>query len=202
MKNRGSKRLPRIALLGGAFNPVHIGHLHIANVVLNKHEYDKIMFIPTYLPPHKSNYNLVSPSHRLSMLRLATRGCEEFIVSDIEIKREGFSYTADTVQSLRISGEFINPLGLIIGDDLIDDLHLWKDSKKLFDSVNLLIAHRRSCRVKFSLPHVYLDNHLINLSSSALRDRVSKNKEIKSLVPDGVGEYIKDKKLYKGNKNN
>ena len=136
------------------------------------------------------------------MLRLATRGCEEFIVSDIEIKRDGLSYTADTVRSLRISGDFINPLGLIIGDDLIDDLHLWKDSKKLFNSVNLLIAHRRACRVKFNLPHVYLDNHLINLSSSALRDRVSKNKEIKSLVPEGVGEYIKDKKLYKGNKNN
>ena len=197
MKNRVSKKLPRIALLGGSFNPVHIGHLHIANVVLNKHKYDKIMFVPTYLPPHKSNCDLVSPSHRLSMLRLATQGCQEFIVSDIEINRRGLSYTSDTIRSLRIRGGFIKPLGLIIGDDLIPDLHSWKDFKMLLDSVDLLIAQRRSCRVEFNLPHVYLDNHLINLSSSALRNRVSKNKEIKFLVPDAVSEYIKDKKLYK-----
>ena len=196
LKDNNHKGLPRVALLGGAFNPVHIGHLHIANVVIGSSGYDKVMFIPAYFPPHKSNYNLASAYHRLSMLKLATRGRKEFLVSDIEIKRGGMSYTVETVRDLRLARAFATPFGLVVGDDLVDDLHLWKDFNILFNEVKLLVAQRKSCRVEVKVPHIYLDNHLINLSSSELRERILRNQVIESLVPDEVVDYIHKNKLY------
>ncbi len=108
----------KIGILGGTFNPVHIGHLILAEEVREKLKLDKIIFIPTALPPHKDNMDIAPAGDRLKMLKLAIKGNKFFGVSDIEIKRKGRSYTIDTIKELK--NKFVNDeLYFIIGSDLL-----------------------------------------------------------------------------------
>ncbi|MBM3243930.1 MAG: nicotinate (nicotinamide) nucleotide adenylyltransferase, partial [Candidatus Omnitrophica bacterium] len=107
----------KIGILGGTFNPVHIGHLILAEEALEKLGLNKIIFMPACLPPHKENIDIAAPNERLKMVKLAIKGNKKFIVSDIEIKRAGRSYTVDTVRELKKRSpkdEFY----FIIGSDL------------------------------------------------------------------------------------
>ena len=186
----------RVALLGGSFDPVHVGHLHVAEVVLASGCYDQVLFVPAYLPSHKPGAKLASTAHRLRMLQLATAGHSQLAVSDVEVRRGGISYTVDTVRELQASGVLGTRPGLVVGDDLGDELFTWREAGALFAMVDLLVARRRCEPVKLSCAHHVLANHRLPVSSSELRRRVRAGQVIRALVPDAVEAYIREQRLY------
>ena len=197
MKPQGAPvRPPRVALLGGSFDPVHIGHLHIAEVVVASAGYDRVLFVPAHLPSHKPAARLAATAHRLRMLQLAVAGHSRFAVSDVEVRRGGVSYTVDTVRELQACGLIGERPGLVIGDDLGADLDTWREADTLFGMVDLLIARRRRSPLPLAWPHRVLANHRLPVSSSALRTRVRTGQVIRALVPDAVDAYIREQGLY------
>ena len=188
-------RQPRVALLGGSFDPVHLGHLHVAEVVLATGAYDQVLFVPAHLPSHKPGA-LAAPDHRLSMLRLAISRRPGLAVSDIELRRGGVSYTVDTVRQLQCDGTLGIRPGLVVGDDLGPELDTWREAEALFGMVELLIARRTRQPAPPAFPHRRLANHPLPLSSSELRRRVRAGQVIRALVPDSVDAYIRKHGLY------
>ena len=189
-------RAPRVALLGGSFDPVHVGHLHIAEVVLASAGYDRVLFVPAHLPSHKPAARLAAAEHRLRMLHLAVGGQPRFAVSDVELRRGGISYTVDTVRGLQACGLIGERPGLVIGDDLGAELDTWQEAATLFAMVDLLVARRRRIPLPLAWPHRVLTNHRLPISSSELRRRESAGEVIRALVPDAVDAYIRERKLY------
>ena len=216
----------RIAILGGSFNPVHIGHLAIADEVCSVLGYDRILFIPTYKPPHKEARVEVSAADRLEMVRLACKDDERFVVESCEIDREGVSYTWDTVGFLeeKYSGVLEGRIGLIMGDDLLPGFHLWYHAQELSRRCTLILARRPMTIESAShanKPHgayadasfasnldydfstdplfadaVRLSNAAIPLSSTDIRTRAGEGRGFKYLVPAGVFRYIMERRLY------
>ena len=186
-----------LAIFGGTFNPVHVGHLFLAEEVKTHSHYDRIIFVPAYIPVHKRVDFDVHPEHRLRMLEIATAPHPEFQVDDCELSRGGDSYTIDTVQEIisRYPTE-LKP-GLIIGDDLAADFDTWKEASLLAGMTDLIIAHRISSdRIKINFPCTYIENSLLPVSSSEIRERLSAGKSIRYLVPDKVIQYIETNGLY------
>jgi len=185
----------KIGILGGTFNPPHIGHLILAQEVYQKAGLDKIFFIPTNLPPHKESHN-VSAQSRLAMVRLAVRGDKRFEVLDLELRRGGVSYTIDTVRQLqRIyrKAQFY----LIVGSDLANDFPTWKYSAELKKAVKIIVAKRRAYPLKRKNSFIVLNIVQMGIASSHIRGLIKKGFPVKYLVPDGVAEYIDKYKLYK-----
>ena len=131
-----------IGLLGGSFNPIHNGHLHIANYVYNTLALDRVIFIPTGDPPHKSAESLAPAHHRLAMVKLATEPHKSFVVDDREARSSTVSYSVDTVSQLK--KEFPNgtELGFIIGLDAFLDLQSWKQATHLLDNCHIIVCSR------------------------------------------------------------
>lgn len=186
---------PRVALLGGSFDPVHLGHLHVAEVVLATGCYDQVLFVPAHLPSHKPGA-LAAPDHRLTMLRLAVSRRPGLAVSDVELRRGGVSYTVDTVRQLQRNGALGARPGLVVGDDLGAELDTWREAETLFGMVELLVARRAPRPAPLAFPHRRLANHPLPLSSSELRRRVRAGQVIRALVPDSVAAYIREHGLY------
>lgn len=189
---------PRVALLGGSFDPVHLGHLHVAEVVLATGRYERVLLVPANLPSHKPAVRLAAAAHRLTMLRLAIAGRPGLAVSDLELRRGGVSYTVDTVRQLQRDGTVGARPGLVVGDDLGAELDTWREAAALFGMVELLIARRGAQPVAPAFPHCRLANHPLPLSSSALRRRVRRGQVIRGLVPDAVAAYVVEHGLYGG----
>ena len=188
-------RQARVALLGGSFDPVHLGHLHVAEVVLATGAYDQVLFVPAHLPSHKPGA-LAAPDHRLTMLRLAISRRPGLAVSDVELRRGGVSYTVDTVRQLQRDGTLGMRPGLVVGDDLGAELDTWREAEALFGMVELLVARRTRQEAPLAFPHRRLANHPLPLSSSELRRRVRAGRVIRALVPDQVDAYIREQGLY------
>jgi len=187
----------KIGLLGGTFNPVHIGHLILAEEVREKLALDKIIFIPAALPPHKDDADIAPAVDRLNMLKLATKGNKFFGVSDIEIKRTGRSYTIDTVKELKNRFPH-DELYFIIGSDLLKYLNEWKDLSQINKIVNFVAATRPG----YPLEKIPADIHrlairAVDVSGFEVRQCARENKSFGYLVPDKVFDYIKKRKLYK-----
>ena len=187
----------KIGILGGTFNPVHIGHLILAEEVREKLKLDKIIFIPTALPPHKDNLNIASATDRLEMLKLATKSNKFFAVSDIEIKRQGRSYTIDTLRELKAKYPH-DELYFIIGSDLLKYLNEWKDLSEIIRMVNFVVATRPGYPLD-QIPHYIqtLAIRAVDVSGFEVRTCIQENKSFGYLVPDRVFDYIKKRKLYK-----
>ena len=188
----------RMALLGGTFNPIHMGHLFIAEVVLVSLGYDRIVFVPSFRPAHKDVLPGDDPELRLEMARIATAGRREFIVEDCEIRRRGTSYTMDTIEHLAARYPVEGKIGLIIGDDLVPGFHTWKMVDKLREACRVLITRRQwEQELPFSGDHAYIDNTVLRISSSDIRRRVSKNEAFRYLVPETVYDFIRTNGLYR-----
>ncbi|MDD5691257.1 MAG: nicotinate-nucleotide adenylyltransferase [Candidatus Omnitrophica bacterium] len=187
----------KIGVLGGTFNPVHIGHLILAEEAREKLGLDKIIFIPTALPPHKDNLNIAPADKRLKMLKLAIRGNRHFAVSDIEVKRMGRSYTIDTLKELKCRYSR-DELYFIIGSDLLKYLNEWKDLNEITKMVKFVVATRPGYPLE-QIPHYMqtLAIRAVDVSGFEVRQAVAKNKSFGYLVTDKVFDYIKKSKLYK-----
>ncbi len=187
----------RYLLVGGTFNPVHYGHLFLAEEVRTVLNYDKVLFIPTNLPVHKMLDDIVDAKFRLDMLKIALLPYREFDIEDCEIKRKGKSYTIDTVRELKEKYDWMEKPGFIIGDDLASTFETWKEADKLIEMIDLIVVHRvYQERISLNYKHVYVDNFMIPISSSEIRNRLKDGRTVKFLVPDGVLNYIVKNELY------
>lgn len=189
--------MKKIGLFGGTFDPVHLGHLLMARAAMEQMGLDKVIFIPSCVPPHKKTPTLFTAQDRINMIRKAIVGIPEFEVSDFEIKKGGKSYSVDTAQyfSEVFSGA---RLFFIVGGDAIQQLDTWKDIdtlKKLcsFVSVNRPGYPRGDEELKY---HAVTMNG-IEMSSTEIRKRIIGGKSIQFLVPDSVLNYINQHHLCK-----
>lgn len=210
-----------IAVLGGTFNPVHYGHLRIAEEVREALGLDKALFIPTSLTPLKEE-EPISPEARLEMLKLAIRDNPHFEASDIEIKRGGRSYTVDTVRELKRGDKGLK-ISLVVGNDSFNTIASWCEYEELFKSANFVVVQRPGYPVKkpgealpvelarkfwydsnadsfmnsYGNSLTYLSTTLLDISSSEIRRRVKEGGSIRYLLPDSVIDYIVKKGYYR-----
>ncbi|MFH0733933.1 MAG: nicotinate-nucleotide adenylyltransferase [bacterium] len=192
--------MKQIAIMGGTFDPIHIGHLLTALFILETKKIDEIIFIPCYISPLKTDQTSSSSLHRLNMLELAISKFEGFKFSDIEVKKEGISYTYNTLTELKTLDTQIN---LIIGYDNYAVFDKWYKPEEIINMANVLVLNRVSgikdteIKYKFKDKFEFLDNPIIEISSTNIRNRVSCNKNIDLYVPCEVKEYIITNNLYK-----
>jgi nicotinate-nucleotide adenylyltransferase len=194
----------KIGILGGTFNPIHIGHLILADEVREKLKLQKIIFVPTYVPPHKDRCMLASASDRYKMIRLAIAKNRYFSVSDIEIKRKGKSYTIDTVRALK--KQYRNhTLYFITGSDLLKYLEEWKDVGEIMKMVKFVVATRPGyplekiplCRALRRAHITTVAIRAVDVSAFEIRQAISREGAFRYLVSDAVYEYIRKRCLYR-----
>ncbi|MDO8639736.1 MAG: nicotinate (nicotinamide) nucleotide adenylyltransferase [bacterium] len=187
----------KIAILGGSFDPPHLGHYLVVKQVLDfRPDIEKILLIPTF--KHQWKPSFTSVSDRMAMLKPFLD--EKAELSDIELKREGVSYTIDTAKELKKQTNA--SLCWIIGSDILSEFHRWKRTEELLKIVKFIVFPRDPYHLPKNVPNgfeVLRDKSLItmNISSTVIRERVKTGKSIKYLVPKGVEEYIIKNKLYR-----
>lgn len=201
--------MKRIGIFGGSFNPVHLGHLQIAEAAQAQFQLDQVRFIPTAIPPHKQNQTLASDQHRLAMLRLALEGKSNFFLDECEIRRGGVSYTYETVLDLkkRFPDSF---LFLIFGSDQLEIFPQWKQVHLLLQVVQPIIYPRAefpfsragelnaffSAEEQHKFHSGFLKLSLLPISATEIRQKVQLGISIDSEVPDSVADYIRVHGLY------
>lgn len=191
----------RIGIFGGSFNPPHVAHLLIAELVREQFRFDRILWIPNNRSPLKAPEGLAGADDRLAMTRLAIRGNDGFDVSEIEIGRAGVSYTVETVRALqdrRPRAAF----HLIIGSDSLDGLARWHEPEELMERVPFVVFRRpgfadASAPAGHAERIVFADAPLLEISSTIIRSRVRAGHSIRYMVPDAVCEYVHDRELYR-----
>lgn len=190
----------RLAILGGSFDPVHNGHLALAESVYSLLHYDKVVLIPSFVSPHKQGVVSISPKDRLEMLRLAVSGKEYLDIDDCELSREGVSYTIDTLRNIVQSRgtEIDGKIGLVIGSDLAQGFSSWKESALIPEYADVILGFRPGQTISSSLSFSYikLENTLYDVSSSMIRRAIAQGSAWSSLVPESVYRYIVKHGLY------
>ncbi len=187
----------KIGILGGTFNPIHIGHLILAEEAREKLGLDRIIFVPTNLPPHKLNGYIAPAKLRYEMVKRAVKSSRYFSVSDLEIKRDGRSYTIDTVKRFKnlYPGD---ELYFIIGSDLLKYIDEWKDLSEITSLVKFVAATRPGYALEKIPSYIAtLPIRAVDISGFEIRQAIKNNKSFKYLVPETVFKYITRKGLYK-----
>jgi nicotinate-nucleotide adenylyltransferase len=206
----GLSHHPRLGVFGGTFNPVHLGHLIMAQDAIEAFDLSRIIFVPCARPPHKPGADLAPAQHRLAMLETAIEGDLRFEVSDMEIQRGGTSYTIDTMRALAADHPGVE-MFFIIGADSLVELHLWREIEALLGlsrvitiarpGVNLEALQARDLKLRDPWPERLRADirvgHLVNVSSTDIRYRTAEGMSIRYLVPPGVEMYIAEHSLYR-----
>lgn len=197
----------KTAMFGGSFDPIHSGHVSLAHAFTERLGLDRVLIMPTFIPPHKIKKTSVTPEQRLEMCRLAFDGEEGYEVSDIEIRRQGASYTYMTLEELdRLYPD--DELYLITGADMFMTIHQWKNPDIIFRLATVCGVPRNDDDISdlekqaeylhtLGAKTEILDAGIMTVSSTEIRERVATGKDISGLVPPAVGEYILVNGLYK-----
>lgn len=214
----------KLAVFGGTFNPVHIGHLAMADDVCSTLGYDKILFVPAAVPPHKIARDMETAENRIAMLKAAFKNDERFEVETCEIDRGGTSYTIDTVKFIiaKYGNQLEGKPGLLMGQDNAREFYKWKNAAEIASLTDLIVADRIKTDGLNTSGHdninlgsytggfektdtddevpefnfTKLKNQILPLSSTEIRTRIAENNGWRYLVSDGVFEYIVNNKLY------
>lgn len=198
----------KLGIFGGTFDPIHIGHLIVAEMARQDCGLEKVLFIPAGRPPHKENRDIIAPSYRLEMVKLAVDINPHFGVSNIELKRKGKSYTIDTLKALREYYSEEYEFWIIIGGDSLLEIDTWRCAKEIMRMCNFAVYMRPNAPIdrckaqaeamaRYAKTNVlFVQAPMIEISSTDIRDRVNKGKSIRYMVPDTIGEYIIEKGLY------
>jgi nicotinate-nucleotide adenylyltransferase len=189
---------------GGSFNPIHNGHILCAKAVAQTRRFEKVLLIPSARPPHKAAAaDLADSADRLAICRLVAADDPTFHVDDLELRRNGPSYTIDTARELKRRG--FSQVNWLIGADMLNGLPTWHEPLALLQEVNFVIMNRPGQTIDFSMlppPFRELQSHLvdaplIDISATEIRRRVREGKSIDTLVPPAVVKYILDHHLYR-----
>lgn len=196
----------KIGIFGGAFDPVHIGHLIVGEFARMEFHLKKIMFIPLKIPPHKEE-PLATSKQRFEMLKMSIADNPFYEISDIELTRKGSSYTYDTLMLLKKKNAGTQ-FFFLIGEDSFKTLPSWHRIRELVKEITFLVAPRTTEKIgtthfDFAVRYELIHSPLINVSSSFIRNCISCGKSVKYLVPDKVLNYIvKKEKIYGSRKDN
>jgi len=215
----------RLGILGGTFNPIHFGHLAAAEEVRDRLKLEKVIFIPSALPPHKSDEDIPSAVQRQEMVRLAIKGNAHFTVSDTEIRRGGRSYTIETIEALRQT-HLGAELYFLTGLDAFLEIGTWKEWDRLLTLCSFVVLSRDGYRFRDIAQLGFLDVQerelaaldarekeqvviaagnirvylervpFYDISSTDIRKRISEGRSIKYHLPEAVEHYIIENKLY------
>lgn len=194
----------RLGVFGGAFDPIHNGHLLLAEQCREQCQLDEVWFVPTRTPPHKDAASLTDSRHRVEMLKLAIAGQPEFKVSHIELDHDDVSWTAETLRRLRDQLPD-DELFLLIGGDSLRDFPTWREPHAITEMATVVAVNRGD--VSTASDHSELDNELqarvqivnmrgVDISATDIRNRVTDGKSIRFLVPRAVDEFIRHNGLY------
>lgn len=193
----------KIALFGGTFNPVHLGHLINAQYLVNECDIDSVLFVPAREPVHKPLGYAVSSSDRLRMLELAIEGNPDFEISRIELDSELPSYTVITLEKLRALYQN-DSVFLVIGADSYNQFSTWREYRKILRLAPVIVLRRPGDTIDRELYKnekgsnlIFAENPLVGVSSRAIRELVKAGRSISYLVPHSVRDYIVQKELYK-----
>jgi nicotinate-nucleotide adenylyltransferase len=192
----------RIGFLGGTFDPPHIGHLVLAELAREQLGLAKVLFIPAGDPWRKADRDVSPSAHRLAMTRIATEGNEAFEVDDCEVRREGATYTVDTLHELRARLSPEDEVVFLAGEDALADMPRWKDPAGIAAAARIAIAPRSDAELPRGLPFdtsslLRVEMPFIEISSTDLRERARKGLSLRYLVPDGVEAYVREHRLYR-----
>lgn len=195
----------KTCVFGGTFNPVHNGHISLAANVKNMLQPDRMIIIPSRVPPHKSSEELVDSVHRYEMAKIAADivGCE---VSDIELRRSGVSYTVYTLEELRAAG--LDGFYLLMGSDMFFYIEKWYEFRRIMDMSVLVTAPRRAEETDelnqyaeklgkmYGARSIVCDFQVTDISSTQLRNMMANGENVKDYIPDQVMQYIEENGLY------
>lgn len=196
----------RRAIYGGSFNPIHNDHIRLALRFAEQFDLDKVILIPTFVTPLKDNSHIADGLHRLNMCRLAAQDHPQLEVSDIEIRREGYSYTSDTIKELKNDSD---ELFLIVGADMYMTLDKWHEAQYIFDNAMILVAPRgelgydsllekyAAYREKYNCRTLIAEEGIGGLSSTAVRNAVAEGENLDGMVDPRVAKYIEENSLYR-----
>lgn len=189
-----------VGIFGGSFDPPHVAHLIVAEMLREQFALEQIWWMPAYQPPHKRDEGQTPAQHRLAMTEAATQNHASFRVSRHEVERQGISYTVDTLRLLRTRYPGIN-FRLIIGGDSWADFDAWHRPDEIVQQVRLIVYPRPGA-VDLTVPDYYAgrvsiaEAPLLEISSSTIRQRRRAGRSIRYLVPESVRTYIYDHALY------
>jgi nicotinate-nucleotide adenylyltransferase len=199
----------RIGVLGGSFDPVHIGHIHIADAAKSGAGLSEVVFMPVNIQPFKMDVRMCEGFHRLEMLRVALSERECFSVSDVELKHTGISYTLISLREIRSGFPDGTEIYFILGMDMFVNLEKWYKSDELFREFGFIVCERpgttpllaEACVTKFEKVYgarvIRVMNEALECSSSDIRKRLLAGENADDVLPVGVPEYIRENGLYK-----
>jgi len=196
-----------IGVMGGTFDPIHIGHLIVAEEVRTRINLAEVLFVPAGLPWLKTDRTISAAEHRVEMVRLAIADKPYFRLSTVDVERAGPSYTVDTIADLQGQIGAEDELFLILGWDSLAELPQWQEPSRLITMCRLVVVPRpgyprpKLKSLEASIPGIsqrvmLLDKPEIDISASNIRDRLAKGLSVHHLVPEPVNEYIKEHRLY------
>ena len=199
--------MARIGILGGTFDPIHLGHIQMAEEAYRQADLDQVLFLPSKIPPHKRNRNITEEFHRTAMIKLAIQHKSQFVYSDFELQRDGITYTVDTLRMLQEQ----NPehdYYFILGGDSLFQLETWYHPEEIMSRVEILAISRYDmsreqvrARVEWLAQNYQARIQIVemsrmDISSSDIRDRVRRGDSLQGMVPNEVENYIQEHSLY------
>lgn len=201
--------MKKTGIMGGSFNPIHNGHLEIAECAMEEYDLDEVLFIPNHCPPHKDSSEMIDADLRLQMVKLAIQGHPHYTISDMEIKKGGLSYTYLTVTELKNrypDTEFY----FLMGADSLADFRKWRNADMIASKCHILAAMRNDMdngdvtRLAEELSREYGGDFSLlripptDISSTQIRRLLKYGKKISGMVPEAVEQFIAEHQLYRG----